>query len=65
MLTCVYHPIDPVRVVEEDEAERLLASGVWFDSPKRAEEYKRDVEYQIKQESLNKQRKAKQRDKGE
>ena len=51
MLTCVYHPIDAFRVVEEDEAERLLASGVWFDSPLKAKEYRENVEKEIKDES--------------
>ena len=50
MLTCVYHPIDPMRVVEEDEAERLKASGGWFDSPTKAKQYRLKVEDEIKQE---------------
>lgn len=51
MLTCVYHPIDDVRIVEEDEAERLMASGVWFDCPLKAKQYRAKVEEEIKQES--------------
>lgn len=51
MLTCVYHPIDDFRVVEEDEAETLRASGVWFDSPTQAKEYRLKVEEEIKNES--------------
>lgn len=51
MLTCVYHPIDDVRVVEDDEAERLKASGFWFDSPAKAKEYRLKVENEIKEES--------------
>lgn len=50
MLTCVYHPIDHFRVVEDDEAERLKATGVWFDSPKKAQEYRLQVEAEIKAE---------------
>lgn len=50
MLTCVYHPIDEFRVVEEDEAERLLASGVWFDSPVKAKEYRAKVQEEIRVE---------------
>jgi len=50
MLTCVYHPIDSMRVVEEDEAERLMASGGWFDSPAKAKQYRLKVEDEIKQE---------------
>lgn len=33
MLNCVYHPIDDMRVVDNEEREKLLASGFWFDSP--------------------------------
>ncbi len=51
MLTCVYHPIDDFRVVEEEEAERLKASGVWFDSPLKAKQYRTKVENEIKNES--------------
>jgi len=50
MLTCVYHPIDEMRVVEDDEAEQLKASGVWFDSPLKAKEYRTKVEDEIKEE---------------
>lgn len=59
MLTCVYHPIDSYRVVEEDEAERLIASGVWFDSPLAAKQYREKVEQEIKNESKPKKAKAK------
>ena len=51
MLTCIHHPIDPMRVVEQDEAERLKATGVWFDSPAKAKQYRTKVEDEIKQES--------------
>ncbi len=61
MLTCVYHPIDAMRVVEADEAERLKASGVWFDSPLKAKQYRAKVEEEIKQESEVEKPKAKQR----
>lgn len=51
MLTCVYHPIDEFRVVEEDEAEKLMASGVWFDSPLDAKKYREKVENEINKET--------------
>jgi hypothetical protein len=54
MLTCVFHPIDAMRVVEEDEAERLRATGVWFDSPTEAKEYRIKVETDIKKEKADK-----------
>jgi len=58
MLTCVYHPIDSMRVVEEDEAERLMASGGWFDSPTKAKQYRLKVEDEIKQEQKEEEVKA-------
>lgn len=63
MLTCVYHPIDAFRVVEEDEAEHLKASGVWFDSPLKAQQYREKVEKEIKDESKPKKAKTKLEDK--
>ena len=59
MLTCVYHPIDDFQVVEADEAERLKASGVWFDSPLKAKEYRLKVEQEIKDDSEEKKPKTK------
>jgi len=51
MLTCVYHPIDDFRVVEEDEADQLKATGVWFDSPVKAANYRAEVEREIAEEA--------------
>ena len=51
MLTCVYHPIDPMRVVEEDEAQTLIEKGFWFDCPTKAKKYRDKVEDDIKKES--------------
>lgn len=51
MLTCVYHPVDGMIVVEDDEAEHLKKTGVWFDSPRLAKEYREKVEDEIKAES--------------
>ncbi len=50
MLTCVYHPIDAMRVLEVDEADKLKATGFWFDSPKKAQEYRSKIEQEIKDE---------------
>lgn len=60
MLTCVYHPIESMRVVEEDEAESLKASGVWFDCPNKAKQYRAKVEDDIRQEAKAVKPKAKQ-----
>lgn len=50
MLTCIYHPLDHFRVVEHDEADRLKATGVWFDCPKKAKAYKEQVEADVQKE---------------
>lgn len=60
MLTCVFHPIDPMQIVEDDVAETMMASGCWFDSPAKATEYRVKVEDEIKQESTAEKPKAKQ-----
>lgn len=64
MLTCVHHPIDPMRVVEQDEAERLRATGVWFDCPAKAKQYKLKVEDEIRQESMEAKKPPKTKPKG-
>lgn len=64
MLTCVHSPIDPMRVVEQDEAERLKATGVWFDCPAKARKYREKVEEEIKQESLESEKPSKRKPKG-
>ncbi len=63
MLTCIFHPLDQMRIVEEDEAERLMAAGGWFDSPAKARDYRAKVEDEIKQESKAEKPKAKQKGK--
>ena len=54
MLTCVYHPTDGMMVVEDDEAKRLYLTGVWFDCPKKAKDYRAKVEDEIKNETTPK-----------
>ena len=60
MLTCIFHPIEPMRTLEDEEAEKLLATGVWFDSPAKASQYREQVEDEIKQESKAAKPRAKQ-----
>jgi len=48
-----------MQVVEEDIAEKMLASGVWFDCPLKARQYRERVENEIKQESKVDKSKAK------
>lgn len=51
MLTCVYHPIDRMRVVEADEADTMKATGVWFDCPNKAKQYRNKVEDELAEEA--------------
>jgi hypothetical protein len=51
MLACVYHPLGTMRVVEDEEAEELIATGVWFNSPKTARESKEAIAKEIAQEA--------------
>jgi hypothetical protein len=41
-------------VVEEEEANRMKASGIWFDSPVKAAQYRKNVENEIKNEPKKK-----------
>ncbi len=63
MLTCVYHPIDGMRVVELNDAMDLMASGVWFDSPATAADYRAKVEKDIKNEKVKKPKQEKSHEK--
>ncbi len=64
MLTCIYHPIDPMRVVEREEAERLRETGVWFDCPAKAKKYREGVEADIRDEEKEAARSPKSKHKG-
>lgn len=56
MLTTVYHPIDPPRYMEDDEADKLKATGVWFDTPTAAKKYLDKLEAEMNQESMESSR---------
>lgn len=59
MLNCIYHPVDEMRVVDNDEREKLLATGVWFDSPAEAMALRKKHENEILNEQKPKKQKAK------
>lgn len=59
MLSCVFHPIDPMRVVEDDEAKRMIETGFWFDCPKKALNYRNQVAENIKNETKAESKKDK------
>jgi len=50
MLCCVYHVNKEMRVVEQEEADKLVATGVWFNSPYEAKEVREKYERQIRRD---------------
>lgn len=62
MLHCIYHPIEAMRVVDNDEREKMLASGLWFDSPKEAGEMRKKHEAIVLNEPKHRKQKVKPED---
>lgn len=56
MLYCLYHPTLEMQVVDDEERERLLETGVWFDHPLQAQQMRQDYERQIQNERTEPQR---------
>lgn len=50
MLTCLYHPLDDMIVVEEEDAQKYRDMGVWFDHPLLAKDYRKKLEKELKEE---------------
>lgn len=59
MLHCVYHPTGELRVVEDEEKDSLIATGVWFDHPLKAKEARENNEKRIFNEGKQRGRKVK------
>ena len=60
--SCLYHPTDGMRVIEQDQEtqyKRLLATGVWFDHPTKAKEWRENYEGQIRQKPRQRRSNAK------
>lgn len=57
MLSCVYHPTQSMRVVEDEERNKLLASG-WFNSPLDAKNAGKVKEQNVVLESKPKKQKT-------
>jgi hypothetical protein len=58
MLCCVYHPTENMRVVEDVERDRLLATGVWFNTPNEAKQLRNDYERRIRDGEKPRRRKG-------
>ena len=50
MLNCIYHPTQAMRVVEDEEYQDLLSTGVWFAHPNDAKAMREKHERQILKE---------------
>jgi hypothetical protein len=66
MLMCVYHPVNEMKVVEEEEGEELIATGVWFKHPNDAKDMRAKYEQRLHDERRkgSSNRKPKTRDGG-
>lgn len=60
MINCIYHPVYPMRVVNDEEYEQMLASGEWFKHPNEAKQVRNDYEKQIRRDSGKRGRPPKQ-----
>lgn len=58
MLCCVYHPTDNMRVVEDVERDKLLATGVWFNTPNEAKQLRAEYERRIREGEKPRKRKS-------
>lgn len=59
MLNSVYHFNGDIQVVDNEEYDKMLASGAWFDCPTKAESYKKELLEMDTNEPKPKKRKAK------
>jgi hypothetical protein len=48
-LNCIYHPFQKMRVVEDEEYEKLVSSGKWFKHPLEAKKVREHYEEHIRQ----------------
>jgi len=62
MLNCIYHPVNEMKVVEDEEYEDLLTTGVWFKHPTEAkamrEKYEQRLHNARRKGSSNSEQKA-------
>ncbi|HXK00706.1 MAG TPA: hypothetical protein VNF93_02330 [Buchnera sp. (in: enterobacteria)] len=63
MINCIYHPVYPMRVVDDEEYEKLLATKEWFKHPNEAKQVREKYEGQIRRDegkrSYNRKQKTK------
>ena len=56
MVNCIYHPNYPMRVVNDDEYQRLLKTGEWFKHPTDAQKFKESQNELLEKQRLHSQR---------
>lgn len=55
-LCCIYHKTYPMQVMEEDEADKLVASGEWFRHPNdvtKGDNHEKHVQCSTRKRSVN------------
>lgn len=62
MLNCVYHFTGDMQVVDNDDKDKLLESGAWFDHPNKAKAYREQLEQMDVNSPVPKKRKAKKKE---
>lgn len=50
MLNCVYHFNGDMQVVDNDEKDKMIATGAWFDHPSKARDYGEKLKQEINDE---------------
>lgn len=58
MLCCIYHPTEQMRVVEDVERDKLIATGLWFNTPNEAKQVRNDYERRIREGEKPRKRKG-------
>ena len=58
MLNCVYHFSGDMQVVDDDDKEKMIKTGAWFDHPLKAKAYQDELKAAIN-EPKPKKRKVK------
>lgn len=58
MLNCIYHFTGDIQVVDNDDRDKMIATGAWFDHPNKAKAYRESLEKEMDREPPKK-RKAK------
>lgn len=56
MINCIYHPFHKMRVVDDEEYQKLLATGEWFKHPNEAKKFKESQNELLEKQRLHSKR---------